>query len=133
MSNSTVIQQGATFDWLQIYYKGDYSTWTPYGQIRKDYAYKNGEVLVDFNFYPLSYGNVTIGEITGNYTLVRPYLSASKTLALPNHKLRTDSDQPLKPGRNCWLYDIKLVAPGGEVKKSTVRFLEVMPDVTRLS
>jgi hypothetical protein len=125
------IQQGATLDWLTLFYKDqDITSWSPSGEIRNKYAYQGGVVLANFSFDPLLYGSVTEGGETFTATIIHPYLSATDTLSLPITLSRTSSDRVIV-GRNAFVYDLKLESPNGEVIMVAKGLIEVMPDVTR--
>lgn len=126
------IQQGATLDWLTLYYKDrDISSWSPSGEIRNKYAYQGGQILATFNFDPLLWASVTEGTETFLATIIRPYLTAIDTLALPPTLSRASQDRAII-GRNAFVYDIKLESSNGVVVVVSRGLVEVIPDVTRI-
>jgi hypothetical protein len=131
-SASYAIKQGATFDFVAFYYEENLSTWTPRGQIRDNYADKNGTIQASFSFDPLVFGPVTIDGITKNYTKVKPILSATETRNLTfNLKTRSSASDIVTPGKNVWVYDIELESPGGIVRRDIQGWVEVSSEVTR--
>ncbi|MGL6342710.1 MAG: hypothetical protein ACRC80_26670 [Waterburya sp.] len=125
------IEQGATLDWLTIFVPDeDLTSWLPEGDIRRDYSYKNGEILASFSFAPLTYSEVISEGNTFFATVIRPTLSAETTLLLPIPRKRTKNDQVIV-GRNAWVYDIKLKANDGRTVIIARGLVDVVPDSSR--
>ncbi len=130
------IEQGATFNWLTLVLEGDFTTWTPRGQIRDRYVDDGGVIKAAFTFPPLALGQATLpngGSATG--TLIRPQLANVQSSALDwlisKMSKRSNSKEQAIPGRNVWVYDIELQSPTGEVVRVVEGYIEVVPEVTR--
>lgn len=129
------IEQGATWNWLTLVATGDYTGWTPKGQIRDKYLTEGGIIKASFSFSPLTYGEITLANNTKIFgTLIKPFMSAATTRTLnwveSKMKLREFAYDKVIPGRNVWLYDIELESPSGEVIRLVQGFVEVSPEVT---
>jgi hypothetical protein len=134
--NRYAIEQGITFDWLTIVIEGDFTRWTPRGQIRDRYAEEGGIVKATFSFAPLILGSAALstgGNATG--TIVKPFLSQAQTKVLnwlaAKMKVRTSEREQAIPGRNIWVYDLELESPEGNVLRILEGWVEVSPEVTR--
>lgn len=126
LPNNYSIKQGETLDWLHFYYSDDVSTWIPKGQIRKDYLYKQGELLTEFNFETLVYGEFTLNNITNYRTKITPYLTDEQTSLLPIPNKR--KGQTII-GDNVWVYSIELESPQGKVIRLVEGYVEILPEV----
>lgn len=123
------IERGATFDLLNLLHPSDLSAWSPCGQIRDNYLHLDGELLATFSFLPLVYGAATLPDNTvANRTLIKPYLTDEQTSLIPVTKYR-DGDR-VYPGRNAWVYDIKLESPAGEILILMRGTVQVLPNVS---
>ena len=128
----STIRQGETYDQVFVYFSGDFTSFIPKGEIRTNFADKEGELLASFTFPSLVFGEFNLGEgLEGSYTLVRPQLSADVTRSLPLHRQRTVRAK-YAPGRNCWVLDLMLMDDNNIVRASAVRYVEVLPSVTVL-
>jgi hypothetical protein len=135
------IEQGSDYTILDLYVEDedgeDYTTYTPKGQIRDNYPDNGGVVLAEFEFLPIVYGVFTlptVPSITGNFFKVSPRLSAAVTQLIPSpSKTRATVDDPVKVGRNVWVYDIELHLGGKVPPKIAMGWVEVTREVTRLS
>lgn len=130
------IEQGATFAWLTLVLDGDYTTWTPRGQIRNNYASNGGVIKTVFSFSPLVMGTASLpGGGTATGTIVKPSLSNQQTQLLDwaesKMQARSKSSEPALPGKNVWVYDIELESPSGEVMRLVQGFVEVNLEATR--
>ena len=127
------LKQGITFDWLTITVPGeDLSDCTPLGQIRKNYAEFDSNVLVSFSFDALTYEIFTLENNTTEYrTVIKPTLTDEETAILPSTKNRKNKSELAIAGKNVWVYDIKLLKPSGETIALTEGYVEVRPDVSR--
>ena len=123
------IVQGSTLNWLTFYYPADVSTWTPSGQIRRNYADSDSTILADFSFDALTYGTFTVNGSSGSYTQIRPILTNVQTQGLPITTWTTGSDY--KPGKNVWVYDLEIRSAGNTVVKVSRGVVQVLPEVTR--
>lgn len=130
LTNQYAIEQGATYDRLSLFLPDNVANWTPYGQIRRDFAYRDEVAIALFGFQPLQYREVELqGELV-NRTIITPYLTDEQTLLLPVPKTRREGEE-YKPGKNCWVYDFKIESNSGEVVKLQWGYVDVIPDVTR--
>lgn len=138
--------QGISFDWLTFLYPADISTYTPRGQIRRDFAELDATIDASFSFAPLSYGTFTISGTTyTNVTKVQPILTATQTQALPASKrgiVTVDGayvsitgadgvDKKAAIGTDIWVFDIEAESPGGTVVLIAKGLTQVLQDVTR--
>lgn len=130
------IEQGATFSWLTLVLDGDYTTWTPRGQIRNNYASNGGTAKAVFSFPALVMGTATLpggGNATG--TIIKPTLTDEQTQLLDwaesKMQARSKSSEPALPGKNVWVYDIELESPSGEVMRLVQGFVEISLEATR--
>jgi hypothetical protein len=134
--NRYAIEQGTTFNWLTLVLDGDFTTWTPRGQIRDRYADDGGVIKAAFSFPILVMGSATLpagGTATG--TIIRPQLTANQSamldwLAAKMTKRANNKEQAI-PGRNVWVYDIELQSVSGEVIRVVEGYVEIVPEVTR--
>jgi len=139
------ITQGSTFNNVTFLYPSDVSTWSPRGQIRKNYADVDAAIEASFSFDALSYGSYTINGVTSNYTAIRPTLTATQTQGLEATKQGivavdgiyitiTDANGNAKKsavGTDLWVYDIELESGGGTVIKVARGLVQVLREVTR--
>jgi hypothetical protein len=140
------IVQGITFDWLTFLYPADISTYTPRGQVRRNFAELDLTIDASFSFASLTYGTYTIGGVTyTNVTKVRPILTDEQTQALPASKRGivavdgayvtiTGADGVEKKaaiGTDIWVYDVEAESPGGTVVQVAHGLVQVLQDVTR--
>ena len=107
------IEQGATFDSVIFLHPDNLVGWTPEGEVRKNYVSKEpvGTLpLAVFVFEPIVYQSVTLKDGTiANRSIIQPLIGDDQTILMPIPKAR-GSSKPL-PGFNCWVYDVKLIAP----------------------
>lgn len=123
------IQQGITFQGISFYYKNvDLTDYKVTGQIRSNYASSQGTVLANFEFDPLVFGTVTIGDYDSfEATIVTPKLTDEITAKIP----ATVPMETLIAGISGWTYDIKLESPTGASIIVVMGLVQVIPDVTR--
>lgn len=115
------INQGASFDALTVVLAGDYTAWSPKGEIRNNYLTLGGALKASFTFDPLVLGQATMpdGTIVSG-TILKPLLSAAQTAALP---------LPLQS--ETWVYDIELKKPNDQrVIRVMQGRVEISPEVT---
>lgn len=128
--NLTVLQ-GADFQEQIRYFLGDITEYSIRGQIRKGFAYENGELLASFVFDNLVYESVVKADGTtamATTTLMR--LPNSITQSIPiTPALKTLSDGYIK-GCNCWVYDVEVVSPENIVTRILSGYVVVSPEVT---
>lgn len=127
--DDNALRQGETFDWLNLYYPVDVSGWTARGQVRRNYAYKDDEILATFTFNPLAYGSYTVDGASITATKINPVLTAVQTASLPIPRSRSEGVDP-KAGSTAWVYDLEIVSPGGKVIRVSSGFVDVCPEVT---
>lgn len=131
--NRYAIQQGATFNRLQVFLLGgDYTLWTPRGQIRDNYASRGGTVQAQFSFFPLQLGSLTIDGEEKIGTILRPFLSAYQTSLLNWSEVvpRQSVTERAVVGKNVWAYDIQVASPEGVVERVVEGFVEISMGVT---
>lgn len=130
---NNAIEQGATYDRLAFFYPENVSSWSAVGQIRTNYATKDGVKIADFLFEPMQYAEFAIdGKPPKFYTRIKPYLTAALTQSLPwNLTPRKTSKEFVKPGRNVWVYDIELHSNDLRVIRLVEGYVEVRLEVTR--
>lgn len=130
------IEQGATFSWFYFVLDGDYTGYTPRGQIRDKYAAQGGIIKATFIFHPLVYTVTTLPNATQiQGTVVYPHLTSDITKTLDWYgsgmKTRFSQIEPPIPGVNVWVYDIELVSPDqSTVFRVLQGFVEVSLEAT---
>lgn len=139
------IVQGKTFNWLTFLYPSDVTTWTPRGQIRRNFADIDLTVDASFSFDALTYGAHTVNGVTSNYTTIRPILSAIQTQALTATKRGvvtidgayvsiTGTDNVEKRaviGTDIWVYEIEIESPSAVVVQISQGLCQVLQEVAR--
>lgn len=125
------ICQGSTFCTPQIYIKKDYTTWTPRGQIRQNYADLEPVILANFIFDPIIFASVDINGDIDDRSLIIAKLPATVTELLPITPLRRSIEDRVRVGVNVWVYDIELEDPSGVVDNLVSGYVEVLAEVTR--
>lgn len=89
-------------------------TWTPTGQISSNYADKIPTVYATFTFPSLQYGTFTAFDGTSQTGIaVLPRLTIAQSQAIPVPKQTWTGIDNALVGKNCWLYEIRLVSPDG--------------------
>lgn len=124
--NNYAIIQGANYS-FSVLFPGDYSTWIPSAQIRKNYADKDSVVLVEFTFATNEYDSGT------DKTRFTAYLDAEETKELPVTPLRKTGESA-RLGTNVWCYDMEITNPDditNVIKLIRLSYVEVLAEVTR--
>lgn len=87
-----------------FYISGDYTLWTPKGQIRNNYYDLGGEIIAEFEFKSPEY--ISFRDIT----IFRPYLKANITRDIPITLYQGLTNQTLKIP-DCLVYNLVLLNP----------------------
>jgi hypothetical protein len=114
------IDQGSTLNSVVFVLDGDYTAWSPQGQIRTDYVSRGGILKAEFSFPPLVKADVALADGTVvNGTVVRPTLTSAQTGSLtPSSK------------KENWVYDLNLQNSNGEVMRFVQGRVTISPQVT---
>ena len=120
-----IIQGQTKLDTTFVFQGADITDWIPYGEVRTNYKYLQGELLAEFTFPPITF------EVTTGINYITPMLFWRQTEELPMHEV--SRGRPI-PGVNVWVYDIDILDPITDVKVRLVQgFFELNPMVvTRL-
>ena len=105
-----VIQKGTFWNPVVFLLKGDYTEWTPHGQIR-DKA--GGELYASFQFESIVLVTKIIEEEEITYSRIKPFLNTTQTQNIPV-TIAVKPNKPLIAGKNRWEYDILLSHPTDE-------------------
>lgn len=121
------ITQGSTYAFIMRYHDYDISDWNIRGQIRDNYADKNGNILASFDIPNIEY------DPENGWTLIYVELSAQVTETLPLlPRIRQDKDDCIRIGSNVYVYDIEAENPVNSlVIKLAYGYVEIKPEVTR--
>lgn len=129
------ITQNETYNCLSIFYPDeDLTSGTLSGTISDEYKDEDQTFTVSWMFEPMVFGSFTINGETGNFTLIRPFLTCEQTIALPvPPRTRADATSRVIIGgsnANVWVYDMFHTSPTNECTKLLMGYVEVCPAVT---